>query len=59
MSCSIQARDNGTIHERKVGAQGVQRKRDRENRLLHIGLSLFPFSTVFATTLVDLSRKEG
>ena len=36
-----------------------ERQRKRENQLLHIGFSLFSFSTVFATTRVDLSRKEA
>lgn len=47
------------------GGMRVQRKRDREramerkNRPMRIGLSLDPFFTVFATTLVDFSRKQG
>lgn len=41
------------------GGSAKERRRERENRPLHIGLSLFPFFIVFATTLVDLSRKQG
>lgn len=48
------------------GGGGVQRETDTEeresegeNQPLHIGLTLFPFTTVFATTLVDSDRKEG
>lgn len=43
----------------KGGTDERESKRERQNRLRHIGLSLFPFSTVFATTGVDLDREEG
>ena len=55
---------HGGFRERE-GEQGGEREsererqRKRENQLLHIGFSLFSFSTVFATTRVDLSRKEA
>lgn len=55
----------GSEKERHTGREGGrERKREKERgereiQLLHIGLSLFPFSTLFASTLVDSSRKEA
>lgn len=65
VSFSIQARDNSSFHESSggMGWGSSENKREsgreRENQLLRTGLSLFPFTAVFSTTLFYLSIKEG